>query len=323
MIRRRPFLSTLGTALVVAPAARSQQLPKIGFLYPGVSAAMPARIAAMRDGLRESGYRDADKVEFLGRASEGDPAKLPPLAADLIERKVDVLVPVSASGLQTATAATKTIPIVAHNLEGDPVASGYVASLAHPGGNVTGMFADFPNLGTKWLQLLKEAIPTLSNVIVLRDPTTSPTQRSAVEAAARLLNVKLELLDVPAIGDVERVFAAARQGRPDAVILLASPIFGTNPKFIADQALVNRLPMATLFPDIARYGGLLAYGPNIPATFRQLGTMVGKVLQGAKPADLPVERPTKFELVINLRTAKALGLNLPPLLVQSADEVVE
>jgi ABC-type uncharacterized transport system substrate-binding protein len=323
MIRRRPFLSMLSGTLAWPLAARAQKVPTIGFLYPGVTAAMAPRIAAMRDGLRESGYRDAGNVEILGRASEGDPAKLPPLAADLIQRQVDVLVPVSASGLQTATAATKTIPIVAHNLEGDPVASGYVASLARPGGNVTGMFADFPNLGMKWLQLLKEAIPTLSNVIVFRDPTTSPTQQTAVEAAGRLLNVNLRFVDVPALGDVERLFDAAQQSRPDAVIALASPIFGSNPKFIADQALLHRLPMAALFPDIARYGGLLSYGPNIPDTFRQLGTMVGKVLLGTKPADLPVERPTKFEMVVNLRTAKALGINLPSLLLQSADEVVE
>jgi putative tryptophan/tyrosine transport system substrate-binding protein len=323
MVIRRQFVSIAGVALALPHAVRAQQAPTIGFLYPGVASAMPSRIAAIRNGLRDGGYRDADKVEILGRSADGDPARLPPLAADLVQGKVDVLVPVSASGLRAATAASTSIPIVAHNLEADPVASGYVASLARPGGNITGMFADFPDLGTKWLQLLKEAIPTLSNVVVFRDPTTSPPQMNAVEAAARLLNVKLQVIEVPSVGDVERTFAAAQQSRPDAAIALASPIFGTNPKLIADQALAHRLAMASLFPDIARYGGLVSYGPDILGTFRQLGTMVAKVLHGTRPAELPVERPTKFEMVLNLRTAKALGLTLPPLLVQRADEVIE
>jgi putative ABC transport system substrate-binding protein len=146
---------------------------------------------------------------------------------------------------------------------------------------------------------------------------------TAVEAAARVLNVKLEVLDIPAIGDVALVFAAAEQRRPDAAIALPSPTFGTNPKLIGDQALLHRLAIATLFPDVARHGGLLSYGPNIPDTFRQLGTMVGKVLQGTKSADLPVERPTKFELVVNLKTAKALGLTVPPSVLARVDEVIE
>ncbi len=281
MIARRPFLSALGSTLALPSAARAQQIPKIGFLYPGVTAAAAVRIAALREGLRDGGYRAADKVEILARLSEGDPAKLAPLAADLVQRKVDV------------------------------------------GGNVTGVFADFPDLGMKWIELLKEAIPTLSNVTVFRDPTTSPVQLAAVEAAGRLLKVNVQVMDVPAIAEVGRAFTVAEQNRPDAIIFLASPIFGSNPKLIADLALAHRFATASLFVDIARAGGLMAYGPDLLGTFRQLGPTVAKVLQGAKPAELPVERPTKFEMVINLKTAKALGLSLPPLLVQRADEAIE
>ena len=157
----------------------------------------------------------------------------------------------------------------------------------------------------------------------MSDPATSPTQLDAVQAAARLLKVKLQVVDIPAISQVERAFAATEQNRPEAIIILASPIFGTNPKLIADLALAHRMPTATVFGDIARAGGLMAYGPDVLGTFRQVGSMVAKVLQGTPPADLPVERPTKLQMVLNLKTAKALGLNLPPLLVQRADEVIE
>ncbi len=326
-MRRRQFVSALGSATVAGPlAAHAQQaskVPRIGFLYPGVATMAVTRIAALREGLRSIGYREADRVEILDRSSEGNPARLTPLAADLIEREVDVIVPVSPAGVRTAKSATTIIPIVANDLESDPVASGFVASLAHPGGNITGVFSDFPDFGMKWLELLKEAIPTLSSAVVLRDPATSPMQLDAVQAAGRLLNVRLEVVDVRAIAELEHAFKTAAERRPDAVIVLASPLFGTDPKLIAQLALAHRLPTATLFSDIARAGGLLAYGPNLLDSFRQVGTMVGKILQGLRPADLPVERPTKFEMVVNLRTAKALGLNLPTSVLVGADEVIE
>jgi putative ABC transport system substrate-binding protein len=262
-------------------------------------------------------------VEILVRASEGDPSKLAALAAELVEGKVDVIVPISPSAVRTAKSATTIIPLVANDLESDPVRSGFVASLAHPGGNITGVFADFPEFATKWLELLKETIPALSSVVMLWDPPTGPIQREAVEAAGRLMNVKLEVMEIRAIAELERVFAAAGERRPDAIVILSSPIFGTNPKLIADLTLAHHIPTATLFPDIARAGSLMAYGPNLLGTFRQTGTMVGKVLQGLRPADLPVERPTKFEMVINLKTAKALGLTLPTSVLLRADEVIE
>ncbi|SKA15567.1 putative ABC transport system substrate-binding protein [Enhydrobacter aerosaccus] len=325
-VGRRHFISALGgTALALPLTAQAQQPAKparIGFLYPGVSAVAVSRIKALRLGLEAMGY-GIDQVEIIDHSSQGDPGKLPGLAADLVARKVDVIVPISPAGVRTAKSATTTIPIVANDLESDPVASGFVASLARPGGNITGVFSDFPDFGTKWLEILKEALPNLTKVVVMRDPATAPTQLDAVTAAARLLRVRLDVVDVRAIAELRHAFEIAAGHKPDAVIVLASPLFGTEPKLIADLALDHRLPTVTLFSEIARAGGLLSYGPDLLETFRQTGTMAGKVLRGQKPADLPVERPTKFEMIVNQRTAKALGITLPNAVLLHADEVIE
>ena len=326
-IGRRQFISVLGGAAATWPlAVRGQQSGRavqVGFLYPGVAAVSVTRIAALREGLRAVGYGNADQLEFLVRASEGDPTKLAALAADLVERKVDAIVAVSPSAVRTIKSATTVIPVIADDLESDPVASGFVASLARPGGNITGVFSDFPEFGMKWLELLKEAIPALSSVAVLWDPATGPTQLAAVKRAGGLLGVKLQVVEIRAIAELQSAFATAGAGRPDAIVILSSPIFGTNPGLIAELTLSHHIPTATLFSEIARAGSLMSYGPNLLGTFQQAGTMVGKILQGAQPADLPVQRPTKFEMVINLKTARALGLNLPTSILLRADEVIE
>jgi putative ABC transport system substrate-binding protein len=323
LMMRREFISLIGgtAAMSVAGAlAQPAGASTVGFLYPGVAAMAQARIVALQEGLRAAAH---GPVNLEARSSEGDPTKLAGLAADLIMRQVNAIVAVSPSAVRAAKSATTSIPIIADDLESDPVASGFVASLSHPGGNITGVFSDFPDFAQKWLELLKQAIPTLSRVVVLRDPATGALQWDAVRAAGASLGVTLDSVEIRSIDEVQAGFETAGKTRPDAIVVLSSPIFGTKPKLIAELALAMHIPIATLFTEIARAGGLMAYGPNLLGTFRQAGAMLAKVLQGARPADLPVERPTKFEMVINLRTARALGLAVPTSLLARADDVIE
>jgi putative ABC transport system substrate-binding protein len=326
MIKRREFITLLGGAAAAWPlGARAQtaNVQKVGFLYPGPLAAAKARIPPFLEGLRVAGFRVPEEVEIISQVADGDPARLSPLAAELIARKVDAIAAISTGAVQIVRAATAAIPIIAHDLETDPVATGLVASLARPGGNITGFFFDFPEFRTKWLQLLQEAVPRLSSVAALWDPATGPYQLKAIEEAAALLKLNLRILEVRGPADLDGAFLAAAQSKVDALLILSSPVFGANSKRVADLTLGHRLPAVTLFPDFARAGGLMAYGPNLLDTYRQLGGMVAKVLRGTKPADLPVELPTKFELVINVKTAKALGLEVPTSILLRADEVIE
>ena len=324
-MRRRDLITLLSGAAAWPLAARAQtaNVQKVGFLYPGPLAAAKTRIPPFLEGLRLAGFRVPEEVEVLSQIADGDPARLSPLAAELIARKVDAIAAISTGAVQVVRAATAAIPIVAHDLETDPVATGLVASLARPGGNITGFFFDFPEFRTKWLQLLQEAVPQLSSVAALWDPATGPYQLKAIKEAAGLLKLNLRILEGRSPADLDGAVLAAAQSKVDALLILSSPVFGANSKRIADLTLGHRLPAVTLFPDFARAGGLMAYGPNLLDTYRQLGGMVAKVLRGTKPADLPVELPTKFELVINLKTAKALGIDVPLFLQQRADEVIE
>jgi putative ABC transport system substrate-binding protein len=322
-IARRRIVAALLCAPLARPLAAQAAGRRIGFLYPGVTAASATRIAALREGLRAGGYADADRVEILVRCAEGDPARMAPLAADLVARKVDAIVAVSPAGVQAAKSATTTIPIVANGLESDPVASGFVAGLAHPGGNITGVFSDFPQFATKWLEFLKEVVPSLSRAAVLWDPGTGPVQLDAVKAAGRSLHVELTLVEIRSTAELEQGFQAAAEARPDAIVILSSPVFGTNPGRVAQLALAHHAPTITLFTEIARAGGLMAYGPNLLGAFQQSGAMLAKVLPGQRPSEIPLERPTKFEMVVNLKTAKALGLSLPAAILARADEVIE
>jgi ABC-type uncharacterized transport system substrate-binding protein len=231
-------------------------------------------------------------------------------------------VPLSGLALN-AVRSVKRTPIVAFDLETDPIGSGLIKSLARPGGNVTGVFFDFPEFSKKWLELLKETVGGLSSVGILRDPAVGLSQLTAVEAAAALFNIRLDIIEVRGVADLDNAFLQANQRNVGAVIMLASPMFGTNPQRIAKLALRYRLPAITVFPEFAREGGLMAYGANLLDAIRQTGGMAAKVLKGAKPAELPVELPTKFEMVINLRTAKVLGLTVPTTLLARADEVIE
>ncbi len=323
MMDRRNLLAAAGALIAFPSALRAQSKIRVGVLYPGLASMTGIRVNAIMDGLREAGFENIDRIEIVARASEGDPARLAPLAADLVNLKVDAIVPISPSAVRAAKGATAIIPVVANDMESDPVLSNFVQSLSHPGGNITGVFSDFPKFGTKWIELLKEVVPRLSKVVIMADPASGPVQREAVQAAARGLSLQQELIEVRSVAQLDTAFARAREIEPDAIIMLASPIFGTDPKLIARLARESRLPIATIFSDVARAGGLLSYGPSLIAGIRQTGGMLAKVLKGANPADIPVERPTTFELVINADTARALNLDVPASMLARATEVIE
>jgi putative ABC transport system substrate-binding protein len=323
-IRRRELVLALGGVAATWPlAARAQQagaVPRIGVVYPGPQAGAPPRIQAVLDGLRAGGH---SQVEIVLRVADGDPSRISPLVTEVIASKVDVLFAIGPAVVQAARSATQTLPIVANDLESDPVDTGWAASLAHPGGNITGVFMAFPDFATKWLGLLKETNSQLSRIAILWDPSAGLFQKQAIEAAAKASKVTLETMEVRTPSDLDGAFNSAKRGGSEAVIMLSSPLISANVRKEAELAILHNLPVITLFPDFARAGGLMAYGPNLLGAIRDAGGMIAKVLQGRKPADLPIQRPTKFELVINLKTAKALGLTLPNTLLALANEVIE
>jgi putative tryptophan/tyrosine transport system substrate-binding protein len=326
-MNRREFITLIGGAAVAWPLAARAQQPaqpaKVGVLYPGLASSLPSRITAFRDGLQAVGYREPDNIELVLRSAGGDPTRITPLAMELVERKVDVIVAISALAVKAAQSATTATPIVAFDLESDPIGSGLINSYSRPGGQVTGVFFDFPEFSKKWLELLKEAMPQLSSVAVLWDPGTGPMQMRGVEIAGKALNVKLEIVEVPGLPNLDDAILAASDKGVDAILMLSSPVFGTNPERIAGLTVGLRLPAVTLFPDFARAGGLMAYGVNPTNIFRQGAPIVAKVLRGSKPAEVPAELPAKFELVINLKTAKRLGIVFPTAILLRADEVIE
>ena len=326
-MQRREFIGLLSGAAAVWPlgagAQRSGRIAKVGFLFPGSATIVPSRIASLISGLETMGFHAANEVEFILRLTAGDESRLAPMAGELVEQKVDLIVAVSRPAVLATRLATAAIPIVALDLESDPVGSGFAASYSRPGGNLTGFFFDFPDFGMKWLELAKEIIPGLGVVVVLWDPAAGLAHAKAVAAAVKLFGAKQEVLEVRVRGELEEAFAAAGRRRADAVLILSSPIFGSHPEEMGNLTLRHRLPAVTLFPELARAGVLIAYGPSLPDAYRQVGVMVGKVLRGANVAQLPIERPTKFELVVNLKSAKALGLTIPTALLARADEVIE
>ncbi len=321
------FVTALGATTVVvavpAGAIQSDQQAQGRFSLSWVwRRRRVSRLAAFREGLKEAGWGD-DKVEVVVRYAETVSARNAPLAQELIAAKVDVLAATAHVSVEAVRSATKTIPIVASDLETDPIAAGIAATLARPGGNITGVYFDFPDFSTKWMQLLKEAIPRLASVVALRDPASPSPQLKGIESVAGPMGVKVEVMEVGSLAEFDAGFRAVAERRPDALLILSSPLFGTNPDKLAEQTMKNRLAAITLFPEFARAGGLMAYGVDLLNMFRQAGGMVGKVLNGAKPAELPIERPTKFELVVNTKTAKSLGIELPTSILLRANEMIE
>ena len=327
-MKRREFILALGGGAAAAwpLAARAQQTTKsrkVGVLHPGESTTVNMRVAAIREGLNGPDNQRDLSLDIIVRLADGDVSRLPALATDLVNNRVDAIVAAAPPAVQAAAGATTSIPVIAIDLESDPVASGFVRSLARPGGNVTGVFLDFPDFSAKCLQLLIESAPTLSGVGVLWDPSTGSLQLKAVQAAAQGFGINAQVFEARRAADIAEVFYTLDHSRIQGLLLLSSPLIAGNPQLIADLAIRRNLPTISLFPEIARAGGLLGYGPEIQDLFRQVGAMARKVLQGAKVAELPAERPTRFQLVANLKTAKLIGITLPSSILLRADEVIE
>ena len=276
-----------------------------------------------RQTLHELGWVQAENILIEDRFAAGSEDRLREYAAEAVRLKVDLIFAVSSSAVRAATNATKTIPIVGLDLESDPVASGFVASLARPGGNLTGFFLDLPELNSKRLELLKEAIPGLARVAILWDPTMNPEPLRAAKVAARSLGLSLQIVEARGPSDFEAAFRAAVRGRNRALMVVQSPMLAAYPRLIADLAAKHRLPATSIFSYFTDAGLLMSYGPNLNDLFRQAAIYVDRVLKGAKPEDLPVQRPTRFELIVNLKTAKTLGVAIPQSLLVRADLLIE
>ena len=312
--------------VVVAAMAQAQQptkIPRIGYLTGTSPSASSARIEAFRQGLRDLGYVEGKNIVIEWRSGEGKLDRLPALAVELVRLKLDVIVTNGGSATRAAKEATSTIPIVMAN-DNDPVGSGFVASLARPGGNITGLSNLAPELSGKQLELLKEIVPRFSRVAVL-GTSTNPGNAQALretELAAGALAVKLQYLDVLGPKDIETAFRAASKGRADAVLVLRGPVLNSQRTQVVELAVKSRLSATYPQSEYVEAGGLMTYGVSSTDLNRRAASYVDKILKGAKPADLPVEQPTKFELVINLKTAKQIGLTIPPNVLARADKVI-
>jgi ABC-type uncharacterized transport system substrate-binding protein len=313
--------------LVTSLAAEAQQLTKvhrIGWLGAGSPLSSRAYVEAFQQSLRDLGYIEGQSIALEYRFAEGKLERLPELAAELVHLTMDVLVTSGSPATQAAQRATSTIPIVGVALA-DPLETGLAASFARPGGNITGLAFQNADLSTKRLELLTEAVPGVTRVAVLWDShfPASPSAVRAVEEAARALGVQIHLLEVQGPEDFVRVVAAATRERAQALLQVGSPLFATHRETFIDFVAKSRLPATCETRPFVVAGCLMTYGPSFPDMYRRAAYYVDRILKGAKPGDLPIEQPMKFELVINLKTAQALGLTIPPTLLFQADEVIK
>jgi len=329
-VNRRTFLAGTGAVLLAAPlAAEGQQSgkkPRIGVLNIGGGAGVGAGVLdPFFQGLRDLGWAEGQNVVIERRNAEGHEERLPGLAGELINLKVDVILAAGGpASLNAARDATKTIPIVMVASSRDPITTGLIKSYAHPGGNITGIVTAPEELTGKQLEFLRVVVPSLSRVGVLWDATGGPfrLQKETAEVA-RSLGVEVLPFEVLEPAGLDGAFSAAAKARVGGLIFGGSPMFGRNRRQIADLLMRHRLPGISVWRNFAEVGVLLAYGPSLQEQFRRAAGYVDKILKGAEPADLPVERPSKFDLIINLKTAKALGLTIPPSLLGRADEVIQ
>jgi ABC-type uncharacterized transport system substrate-binding protein len=319
------FAMVLLAVAVIAEPQQQKKVPRIGYLSPSDPATDSTRFEAIRLALRELGYIEGQNIAFEHRYAEGKFDRHSELAAELVRLKVDIIVTGGPIPIRAAKNATKTIPIVMLGTGTDPVEEGLVESLARPGGNVTGLTLLTGELGGKRLELFKEAVPKVGRVAVLYDPATPVNVHEVKEVlpvAARALGLTLRFWEVRAADGFERVFSALSKERSDGLYVSGGPLMGANGKRIADFALKSRLPSMYQRKESVEAGGLMYYAADVTDSYRRVAYYVDRILRGAKPADLPVEQPTKFELVINLKTAKQIGLTIPPNVLARADKVI-
>ena len=310
---------------VIAEAQQPKKVPRIGYLSPTDATTDSARAEAIRIALRERGYIEGQNITTEHRYADGKRDRLPGLAAELVRLQVDIIVTEGFPPTRAALNATKTIPIVMMGQGIDPVEAGLVESLARPGGNVTGITSLSGELGGKHLELLKEAVPKLARVAVLYDPAASGSVlevKEVLPAAGRALGLNIRSWEVRAADGFEKVFSALNKERPNGLYVHRGPVLGANRKRIADFALKSRLPSMSGSRQFVDAGGLMFYGADRADGDRRVAYFVDRILKGAKPADLPVEQPTKFELVINLKTAKQIGLTIPPEVLARATKLI-
>ena len=326
-MNRRAFIGTLtGGLLAAPPAAPAQQASKvwrIGYLSNGNPTTSAHTRDAFRQGLRDLGWVEGQNITIEYRWADGDLQRLPALAAELLRAPVDLMLVAGGAAVRGARQATRTVPIVSA-ITGDPVVAGFGASLARPGGNVTGLAVQFEDLAGKQLQILKETVPKAMRIVILHHAV--PPNRLVLEAAqsaARTLQLKGRVVEVRDVSDLPGAFQTAERERADAMYVLPSPTFSRYRARLAELAVKHRLPGIYEDDVYVEAGGLMSYGPDFPDLYRRSASYVDRIFKGAKPGDLPFEQPQKFELVINLKTAKALGLTIPSSLLQRADQVIE
>jgi putative ABC transport system substrate-binding protein len=321
------FICLLLTVLLPTGFLQAQQAKKvsrIGIIFSSTPVATARFVEAFKQALRELGYVEGQNVVFEPRFGEAKPERLPILAAELVRLKADVMVAVTNPGIEAVKQATQTIPIIMA-AGTDPVGSGFAASLARPGGNITGLTAFSPELNGKRLELLKETFPKVSRVALLVTPNVpgSALDLKETESAARSLRLRIQFLEVRGPSDLDSAFKAITKEHADALTMFPGhPVLMANRKQVVELAAKNRVPAMYPFTEFVDAGGLMSYGPDLAANFRRAAVYVDKILKGTKPGDLPVEQPTKFELVINLKAAKQIGLTIPPNVLARADKVI-
>jgi ABC-type uncharacterized transport system substrate-binding protein len=322
-LRRRDFITLLGGAALLPNGAQAQQstaeLPRICSIHTARNENFESYVR----GLREAGYLDGRNARLVARFHGASLEGLDAIVGEFVDLKCSIIFASNPYAIQAATKATKTIPIIGVDLESDPVASGLVQSVARPGGNFTGFFLDIPELGGKQIELLTEAVPAVSRLAVLWDATIGQVQFRATETAPRPPGITLQSLPIRRQEDINEAIQQALRDRANGLLVLSSPLIYQHRAEISSFALDARMPTISLFNTFPREGGLMAYGPDFPAIYAQAAGYVAQILKGANPGELPIQRPTKFELIINLKTAKALGLTISDRLLVRADQVIE